>query len=346
MTDASRLTPTSRPAQPGGDRPGWEHDGPGSGYDGPGREYDRSGPAPVRELLPGVPVALGGPRGLRVTRTLPNRVRRMVGAWCFVDHIGPQHLTGRPGMRVAPHPHTGLQTVTWLVAGEVLHRDSLGNHQLIRPGEVNLMTAGLGISHSEETPARHSPSLHGVQLWTALPDRYRHTDPHFAHHADLPVLRDAGTTVTVVMGEFAGVTSPARTYSPLVGAEVTLDDASGTHLPLVPDFEYAVLTLSGTVVVDNVPLTPGPLLHLGTGRSRLPVRADRAGRILLLGGEPFDERIVMWWNFVGRDHDEIVADRTDWMSGRRFGTVHGYDGDPLPAPPMPTTRLMPRGRHR
>src|SRR3954470_17266366 len=166
------------------------------------------------ELLEGAPVALGGPRGLTVTRTLPNKQRRMVGAWCFLDAYGPHDLAGSAGMRVGPHPHTGLQTVSWLVAGEVLHRDSLGHLQEIRPGQLNLMTAGAGISHSEETPAVHSGVLHGVQLWVALPGRDRDRPAAFAHHGDLPVLSDGGLTATVIMGELGGATSPARTFTP------------------------------------------------------------------------------------------------------------------------------------
>jgi quercetin 2,3-dioxygenase len=301
---------------------------------------------PVRELLPGGTVPLGGPRGMMVTRTLPNRNRRMVGAWCFVDFYGPADLTTAPGMRVPPHPHIGLQTVTWLVAGEVLHRDSLGSYQLIEPGQLNLMTAGHAISHSEETPAEHSPVLHGVQLWTALPDMYRHMAPQFAHHADLPVLSDTGVTVTVIMGELGDARSPARIFSSLVGAEAALGAGSDTRLPLVPDWEYAAMVLSGTVEVDGLALSAGPLLYLGSGRSDLGLRSEGSGRVLLMGGEPFDEQIVMWWNFIGRDHDEIVAAREDWMSGQRFGTVRGYAGNPLPAPPMPTTPLRPRGRLR
>jgi redox-sensitive bicupin YhaK (pirin superfamily) len=281
---------------------------------------------------------------MTVTRTLPNRNRRMVGAWCFADFYGPADLTSAPGMRVPPHPHTGLQTVSWLVAGEVLHRDSLGSHQLIEPGQLNLMTAGHAISHSEETPAEHSPVLHGVQLWTALPDQYRHVAPHFAHHPDLPVLTDTGVTVTVIMGELGDARSPAGIFSPLVGAEAVLAEGGDTRLPLLPDWEYAALVLSGTVEVDGLALSVGPLLYLGSGRSDLVLRSEQSGRILLIGGEPFDEHIVMWWNFIGRDHDEIVAAREDWMNGRRFGTVRGYAGDPLPAPPMPSTRLKPRGR--
>ena len=178
--------------------------------------------AGVRDLLVGHEVALGGARAMTVTRTLPNRGRRMVGAWCFADAYGPTDLSERPGMRVPPHPHTALQTVSWLLDGEVLHRDSLGNQQLIRPGQLNLMTAGRGISHSEETPPEHSRWLHGVQLWVALPEDDRRTAPRFEHHGELPVLRDGGVDVTVVMGELAGVISPARTYTPLVCADAAM----------------------------------------------------------------------------------------------------------------------------
>lgn len=305
------------------------------------------GTMPVRELLAGADVVLT-PRGTRVSRTLPNRDRRMVGAWCFIDHYGPTAIDAEPDlrMRVPPHPHTGLQTVSWLLEGEVLHRDSLHNRTLIRPGQLNLMTAGRAIAHSEETPPEHSAILHGVQLWTALPDRQRHTDPRFEHHPRLPIMTDRGVTVTVLMGELGGSASPATAHSPIVGAEILFEAGADIRLPLETDFEYAVLTLSGSAVVDGVPLAPGPLLYLGCGRSGLPMRSDQAARVLLLGGEPFAEEIVMWWNFVGRDHDEIVAAREDWMGGRRFGTVHGDDGKPLPAPPMPNVRLKPRGRHR
>jgi len=302
--------------------------------------------ATATELLQGAPVALGGPRGLGVTRTLPNRQRRMVGAWCFLDAYGPHDLTGTAGMRIGPHPHLGLQTVSWLVAGEILHRDSLGSRREVRPGQLNLMTAGRGIAHSEETPRAHGGVLHGVQLWVALPNADRDVPPAFAHHADLPVVADRGLTATVLMGELAGAASPARCYTPLVGAEITLAAGAGALLPLRPDFEYAVLALDGAPTVDGVPLKPGPLLYLGDGRSSLRFETGSAARALLLGGEPFEERIVMWWNFVARDHDEMVEARADWTAGARFGDVHGYDGDPMPAPPLPSTRLLPRGRVR
>ncbi|MFI5891670.1 pirin family protein [Actinoplanes sp. NPDC051513] len=299
------------------------------------------------ELLEGAPVALGGPRGFAVTRTLPNRQRRMVGAWCFLDAYGPHDLGDSAGMRVGPHPHTGLQTVTWLVAGEVLHRDSLGNLQEIRPGQLNLMTAGRGISHAEETPAEHSPVLQGVQLWVALPRATRDMAPEFSHHADLPVAAFGDITATVLMGTLGDATSPARTHTPLVGAELVLAAGASATVPLRPDFEYAALALDGAPNVDDATLKPGPLLYLGAGRTSLRLTTSSESRVLLLGGEPFEERLVMWWNFVARDHDEIVGMRLDWESHTpRFGEVHGYDGPPLPAPAMPITRLVPRGRVR
>ncbi|MGN9841928.1 pirin family protein [Nonomuraea sp. H19] len=284
-----------------------------------------------REVLMGREVPLGGPRAMAVSRTLPGVHRRMIGAWCFVDAYGPE----RAAMRVPPHPHTGLQTVSWLLAGEVLHRDSLGSLRQVRPGQLNLMTAGRGISHSEESP---ETVLHGVQLWVALPGEHRHTGPAFEHHPTLPVLDGAGFRATVVMGSLGGVTSPATAYSPLVGAEVLVGGAA--EVPLDPAFEHGLLLLDGAV--DE--LDRGPLVYLPPGRAG--VRLSGRGRVLLIGGEPFGEEIVMWWNFVGRSHDEIAAYRKEWMEGEGFGAVEGFDGAPLPAPVLPATRLKPRGRVR
>jgi redox-sensitive bicupin YhaK (pirin superfamily) len=307
---------------------------------------DRSPVPGMVELLEGAPVALGGPRGMGVIRTLPNKHRRTVGAWCFLDAYGPEDLTGSAGMRVGPHPHIGLQTVSWLVSGEILHRDSLGSRREIRPGQLNLMTAGRGIAHSEETPVEHTPLLHGVQLWVALPDADRDVAPAFDTHADLPVLTDRGLAATVLIGTLAGATSPARAYTPLVGAEITLAAGTDSQLPLQSDFEYAVLALDGAATVDGATLKPGPLMYLGMGGTSLRLAAGSAARVLLLGGEPFEERLVMWWNFVARDHDEIVQARAEWESGSGFGAVHGYAGAAIPAPPMPITRLLPRDRVR
>jgi len=297
---------------------------------------------PVRDLLAPRETALGGSTVVR--RLLPNLGRRMVGAWCFVDHYGPDDIADEPGMQVPPHPHMGLQTVSWLHQGEVLHRDSLGSLQTVRPRELGLMTSGRAISHSEESPRDHARLLHGAQLWVALPDAHRHTAPAFEHHPDLPTVTAAGLDATVILGELAGARSPGTIHSPLVGADLTLREGAEHRLPLDPDFEYAVLTMSGLTEVDGVRLEPGSMLYLGSGRRELPLRALADGGLLLLGGEPFEEEIVMWWNFIGRTGEEIAQARTDWMSGTRFGDVHGYQGTPVPAPTLPTTPLKPRGR--
>ncbi|MFC9606767.1 pirin family protein [Streptomyces niveus] len=299
---------------------------------------------PVRELLSPRHVKLG--ESTEVRRLLPNLGRRMVGAWAFVDHYGPDDIADEPGMQVPPHPHMGLQTVSWLHDGEVLHRDSLGSLQTVRPRELGLMTSGRAISHSEESPRPHARLLHGAQLWVALPDAHRGVDPHFQHHADLPEVTAPGLTATVILGTLDGTTSPGTTYTPLVGADLALTPGTDARLPLDPDFEYAVLAMSGEAEVDGVPVPSGSMLYLGCGRTELPLRTDSPAGLMLLGGEPFEEEIVMWWNFIGRSHEEIESARKDWMESTRFGAVTGYDGARLPAPELPPVALKPRGRVR
>ena len=303
------------------------------------------GAAPAEQpsvLLPGHDVPLG--RYTTVRRLLPQRQRRMVGAWCFVDHFGPDDVAERPGMEVPPHPHTGLQTVTWLLDGEILHRDSLGNVQPIRPGQLNVMTSGHGIAHSERSPVARPPLMHGVQLWVALPDPARAGAADFAHHAALPRWRDGDLDVTLLVGEAGGERSPAVVHTPLIGAQLEVRGSAPATLPLRRDFEYGLLAMSGSAEVDAMPLAPGALLYLGAGRDAFTLRAAPGSRLLLLGGEPFDEPLVMWWNFVGRSHEEIAAAREDWMAGRRFGVVTDDPAAPLPAPALPTTRLKARDR--
>ncbi|GAA3004361.1 pirin family protein [Streptomyces lactacystinicus] len=299
---------------------------------------------PVKDLLTARQFPLGGSAVVR--RLLPNLGRRMVGAWCFVDHYGPDDIADEPGMRVPPHPHMGLQTVSWLHQGEVLHRDSLGSLRAVRPYELGLMTSGRAISHSEESPRPHARYLHGAQLWVALPEAGRNIAPAFEHHPDLPVVTGRGLRATVILGTLDTATSPGTTHTPLVGADLALADGADLRLPLVPDFEYAVLAMSGRVDVDGVPVEPGSMLYLGCGRPDLPLRAHGDAAVLLLGGEPFGERIVMWWNFIGRSTEEIARARADWTTGDRFGEVHGYDGERLPAPELPAVPLKARGRER
>ncbi|MFE3388696.1 pirin family protein [Streptomyces anulatus] len=299
---------------------------------------------PVRELLAPRRVQLG--EGTEVRRLLPNLGRRMVGAWAFVDHYGPDDIADEPGMQVPPHPHMGLQTVSWLHDGEVLHRDSLGSLQTVRPRELGLMTSGHAISHSEESPKEHARLLHGAQLWVALPEAHRSIEPHFQHHTDLPVVTAPGVTATVILGELDGAASPGTSYTPIVGADVTLAGGAEARLPLDPDFEYAVLSMSGEAEVDGVRVLPGSMLYLGCGRTELPLRGVSDAGLMLLGGEPFEEELVMFWNWIGRSHEEIVQAREDWMNGTRFGEVKGYDGLPITAPELPATQLKARGRVR
>lgn len=303
--------------------------------------------APVHEVLTAKNVQLG--ESTQVRRLLPNLHRRMVGAWCFVDHYGPDDIAAGPGMQVAPHPHTGLQTLSWLHEGEVLHRDSLGSVATIRPYELGLMTAGHGIAHAEQSPVEHPRLLHGAQLWIALPDAHRETAAAFAHHSagELPVVQTRdGLRATLMLGEFDGAASPGRAYTPIVGLDVDLRAGATDRLPLEPAFEYAALAMSGRVEVDGAAIEPGTMLYLGCGRDYLHLRSDDGGAVMLLGGEPFEEEIVMWWNFIGRTGEEIAAYREAWEAGECFAPVQGYAGDRLSAPPLPGVPLKARGRVR
>ncbi len=257
----------------------------------------------------------------RVHRVLPRRSRRTVGAWCFMDHMGPGRVTRTRGLDVGPHPHAGLQTVTWLLAGEVLHRDSLGSEQVIRPGQLNLMTAGGGVSHSEETRGLYEGELHGVQLWVAQPDATRGEPPAFEHRAELPRVDLGHGTATVLVGALSGLVSPARRDTDHVGVDLHLRAGRST-LELVPSHEYAVSVLEGSVAVRGHRLEPGRLGYLGIGSDELTVEATGGARVLLVGGEPFPEEVVMWWNYVARSHDEITAAHRSWTADDgRFGRV-------------------------
>lgn len=300
---------------------------------------------PRVEIITSREVPLGGPRAMPVRRTLPQRQRSLIGAWCFADHYGPDDVSVTGGMDVAPHPHTGLQTVSWLFTGEIEHRDSLGMHAMVRPGEVNLMTAGHGICHSEVSTGTTS-ILHGVQLWVALPAAARDTARNFEHHVPGRTPLDGGSA-KVFLGSLAGATSPVRTYTPLLGAEILLDPGATVTLDVDRDFEHGVLVDTGTVRLFDTVVERAAIGYVGTGVPALILTntGDDRARVVLLGGTPFGEEIVMWWNFVGRSHDEIAAYREAWERGAdRFGRVPGYVGkvDRLPAPALPHARLGPR----
>ncbi len=304
---------------------------------------------PGVEIMTPRDVPLGGPRAMRVRRTLPQRHRSLIGAWCFVDHYGPDLVADTGGMVVPPHPHTGLQTVSWLFTGEVEHRDSAGHHAMVRPGEVNLMTAGRGISHSEVSPPA-TTTLHGAQLWVALPDADRFVDPGFAHHAPTPVT-GPGWEARVFLGSLLGDTSPVPTYTPLLGAELLLDPGTALELEVDEAFEHGVLADAGVLSVEGVETKKDDLAYVPPGRSTLTLTAhDEPVRLLLLGGPPFGEDIVMWWNIVARTHEEVVAWRQAWqhqitdagLVDGHFGVPVGDERPPIPAPPLPNARLRPR----
>lgn len=318
----------------------------------PANEVGAPSPAPVTLLPREVP--LGGLRAMTVRRTLPHRDIRTIGAWCFIDDYGPS-TPADPPMDVQPHPHMGLQTVSWLLQGRIHHRDSTGGQGMVLPGELNIMTAGVGISHSEYS--EDSPELRGVQMWVALPEAARNHAPGFTQYTHLPRTRlpaigvgaagtDGDTEALVFIGEFAGVTSPAPAHTPLVGVQFTTTAGQEFALPLRADFEYGVLALDEPLDVGGEHVPPGAMRYLGWGTESVRVRTAGASTFLLFGGEPLHEELLMWWNFVGRSHEEIEQARLDWEEGSRFGTVVDDDNPPLPAPELPHVRLQPRPGRR
>lgn len=286
---------------------------------------------PHIERIPSNASSVGG---LPITRALPTARRRMVGAWCFADHAGPADLPPEKRMKVGPHPHTGLQTFSWLIEGEILHRDSLGSVQMLRPGQVNLMTAGRGISHSEESQTER---LHLAQLWIALPEASRHGPPAFEHFPTLPRLDLGGFSATLLAGGYADARSPVPTHTPLLGMDIASPGAASTPLTLDATFEHGLMVLEGAVELrlagETHALAPGELLYLAPGIDSAVLHCDAAARLLLLGGPPFPESILLWWNFVGRTSEEIAQYALDWNAERGdFGRVEGFDGPRLLAP--------------
>ncbi|MGP6176191.1 pirin family protein [Microbacterium sp. A196] len=308
------------------------------------------------EVLGPREVPLGGPRAMTVYRTLPSKGRSFVGAWCFLDHYGPDDVADTGGMEVPRHPHTGLATVSWLFTGSIDHLDSGGNAAEVRPGELNLMISGRGITHSEiSTP--ETRALHGVQLWYAMPESTRFGDNEFIHYVPDAVTR-AGLSARVFIGELLGAAAPVDTRTPdLLGAELVLTPGTEVALTVRTDFEHGVLAESGAVSVNGTVLVHRALAYVPTGSDTLQLTAGPEGaRVILLGGVPLGERIVMWWNFIGRSHEEIVEFRRRYQSElgfepddpmdagkpRLFGEFPTGQRDPLPAPALPTVRLKPR----
>jgi len=272
--------------------------------------------------------------GLTIHRALPVRGRRMVGAWCFLDRFGPLTFANGKPMDVGAHPHIGIQTVSWLLDGEIVHHDTLGHEARLRAGGVNIMTAGQGIAHAEQTPKRNSGRLSGVQLWVALPEVHRNRAASFQHVAEVPNLVLPGGLARVFTGELGGISSPAERFSDLTGAEVEVRPGEALTLPLRAEFEHGFFLLDGDCAFEGQDIETRTLYYLPPGRSGGEFASREGARILLLGGTPFEEKILMWWNFVARTTAEIQAARRDWSEHRRFGKIPGYRGARMEAPEM------------
>jgi quercetin 2,3-dioxygenase len=281
------------------------------------------------EALPDRAVLLGK---LEVHRVLPVRGRRLIGPWCFFDRFGPLTFESEKIMDVAPHPHIGLQTVTWLFDGEVVHNDSLGSECLVRPGQLSLMTAGSGIAHAEETPAQNSGKLDGVQLWVALPAASRAIDPAYQCTRQEPAVEHRAGVVTTILGEFSGAVSPGKQFSPGVAAEIAMHKDATMSLPLHRDFEYGILLASGDAAVEAMPLRANTLYYLGSNRGEFSVSSRTGATLLLIGGAPLGETVLMWWNFVARTSEEIASARAAWENHELAGDVPRYAGPRLAAP--------------
>jgi quercetin 2,3-dioxygenase len=283
------------------------------------------------DSFPGRDVVLGP---LTVTRVLPVKGKRLIGPWCFLDRFGPLTFTNPAPMDVGAHPHIGLQTVTWLLDGEIVHYDSLGSESLLRAGGVNVMTSGGGIAHAERTPSANSGRMNGAQLWVALPDRDRQIAASFQHVDRVPQYEQRGGIVQLFAGGLAGLQSPAAHFSDIFGGDLQIHPQSMLDVPLDQRFEYAVIVLGGDCRFHGQPLQERVLYYLGAHRSDASFSSDAGGRLLLIGGPPFPETILMWWNFVARTPQEIADARADWEDHQRFGDVTGYSGPRLDAPAL------------
>ncbi|HVI00616.1 MAG TPA: pirin family protein [Enhygromyxa sp.] len=285
----------------------------------------------ITSIIDARPRDLGG---FSVRRVLPFAARRMVGPFTFFDHMGPAEFAPGEGMDVRPHPHIGLATVTYLFEGEIVHRDSLGSHQPIRPGDINWMTAGRGIVHSERTGTelrRTGSRLDGLQLWVALPSAHEETEPEFHHHPahTLPTVELAGARLRVLAGTAYGETSPVHTFSPLFYVDTTLPAGGELALPLDHE-ERAAYVIEGAITCGTERAEPGRMLVFTPGREVL-LRAASDARVALIGGAPLDGQRHIHWNFVSSSTERIERARQDWKDGR-FPKVPGDEQEFIPLP--------------
>lgn len=279
--------------------------------------------------------------GLKIARLVPSRTRRTIGAWCFLDHAGPVSFDMGEGMNVGPHPHIGLQTFTWMIEGSVRHIDSLGNDLIISPHQVNLMTAGNGISHAEISPTDKASKLHAAQLWIALPDSHRHMDAQFKHYPTLPIVQKEQFDATILVGTSLGVTSPVSVFTPLVAVDLVAKKSGAFEFELDAQFEHGMTVLEGSASINGESLEAGTLLYFPPGHSSVTINCDVMTRILVVGGEPFKEDILVWWNFVARTQEEVEQAHQDWIAkSPRFGFISDSTvGERLTAPSLAGLQL-------
>lgn len=275
-----------------------------------------------------------------VRRTLPSMARIMVGPFIFVDQFGPAHFDVGQGMDVRPHPHINLATVTYLFEGAIDHRDSLGTYATIRPGALNLMTAGKGIVHSERTPAAERSSgspISGMQTWLALPDGKEEIDPAFEHVAadQLPQIDGDGVVARVIMGSLWGVTAPTTQHAETIYADIAMNAGASLLIDAQAD-ERGILVAMGSASLDGQALETHSLYILQPGVP-MTLRASTDARVMLLGGEAFKTPRHVWWNFVSSSRDRINQAKDDWRAGR-FPIVPGDDKESIPIPEIPLTR--------
>jgi redox-sensitive bicupin YhaK (pirin superfamily) len=288
------------------------------------------------EVKPGRSTQIGQ---LNIMRVLPTKRRRTIGPWCFVDLMSPDAVDTPPPLEIGPHPHIGLSTVTWLFGGSVLHSDSLGTQLPIRPGELNLMTAGHGVAHAEEgletKAVSETGGIMGVQMWLAQPNATRDGDSAFQHLKDLPDVTMSGGRGRILIGEYANAASEARFDHPTIGLDVSFEDE--TQILTQPEFEYGVVPVNRPIKVGEAIVEPGALALVPPGLESIPLATKHgSGRAMVLGGIPLGEEVKMWWNFVARTEDEITAAWRDWQEGNdeRFARVpSGLARIDAPRPP-------------
>ncbi|MBY6062810.1 pirin family protein [Pseudidiomarina sediminum] len=293
-------------------------------------------------VLPALPRQLTPKLG--IFRSLPQRQLRMIGPWCFLDHFGPVAPHDYQNFRVPPHPHIGLQTITWLLSGQLFHQDSLGYQQALRAGELNLMTAGNGIAHAEVADAQLDDPLHGLQLWAALPAADEATTARFDHYKKLPQFSLGDCRATLLLGEYADGErrhqSPAIQFHPIFAMQLNTPRVAVTELKLNPEHEYGIYVVSGRVDTLDKTVQPHELIYFGSDRKRVTIELAADTVALVIGGEAFAQPVHMWWNFVSSDASAIRRAQQEWNAGHpRFGTVSGYQGERLFAPELPYSGL-------